>query len=218
MGFTGRKYPLIENYFEKIDSQEKAYVLGFAASDGYNSGRGLHFRINPKDIEILEFIKSQISPTSKIHNYSNQADLSINSKRISEDLIKLGIIPNKSKTLKFPEIEEKYVRHFLRGCFDGDGSVSYRTYTDNRTKKGIAIRYVSASLEFIKVMEAVLRICCKLKYRNPYIHKKSGAYYLQYWGYNNVSKIFYFLYKDSCFHLDRKYEKFKKYYNTNGYL
>lgn len=48
------------------------------------------------------------------------------SKQITQDLVRLGAIPNKSLVLQFPTFDivpEEYISSFILGCFDGDGCI-----------------------------------------------------------------------------------------------
>lgn len=74
--------------------------------------------------------------------------IKIANKKIISDLSKIGLVPNKSLSLDFPDIPSDYARHFIRGCWDGDGSV----YVSGRGLYNIVASYVSGSLNFIKGM------------------------------------------------------------------
>lgn len=54
------------------------------------------------------------------------------------DLISHGCIPQKSLILKFPEISKELIPHFIRGYFDGDGSVGI--YNNSSIKKALTLR------------------------------------------------------------------------------
>lgn len=47
--------------------------------------------------------------------------LDINRENIANDLRNLGLHQKKSFTIKFPNVPEDMLRHFIRGCWDGDG-------------------------------------------------------------------------------------------------
>lgn len=216
-----RKYDIDVDYFETIDTPEKAYILGFLATDGYNSNTYVSASIQNKDVEVLEFVRNQICKETIISSKRwtpNVSVLHFSSVKLCRDLSKLGIIKNKSKVIRFPNIEDKLLSHFIRGCFDGDGSIMYREYKDGRKKKGIIMNYACASIDFINKLEQILKDKCNLSDRKIHVHKKSGCFYLQYNGSANVKKIYEFLYKNDCFSLKRKKDKFIKYYEANGYL
>jgi hypothetical protein len=137
-----RKYDIDLTYFEKIDKPEKAYFLGWIYSDGCLDEKSKLFRISiqEKDKDILEKLMRLISNNAPIkfrkrnNNYDNclRQDLvilQIKRIKIYNDLLKLGLYPNKSETLPFPtfsQVPEKFVFHFIRGYFDGDGCISVK--------------------------------------------------------------------------------------------
>lgn len=125
-------YKLDENYFEKIDSEEKAYWLGFIYADGCNTRNQLVITLNKKDRELLVKFKKCLKSNLRITNTSTnlngktfyQSTIRISRKKICNDLTNHGAIPAKSLVLTFPEwLDQKYIRHFIRGYFDGDGSL-----------------------------------------------------------------------------------------------
>lgn len=138
-GTFKRIYKVDENYFNSIDNEEKAYVLGFFYADGCNSinennyAHEISFTQLEQDIDILEKIKKSMKsehPFYKIIQKSNgkvKYKLAITSRKLSDSLCKLGGINNKSLTLQFPNesifIDKSLIRHFIRGYFDGDGCV-----------------------------------------------------------------------------------------------
>ena len=120
-----------ENFFKKW-SPEMAYILGFFAADGsmYKTKRGTHFiEFQITDKELLKQIRKLFDSNHKIAMRNRNKKwkllyrLQIGSKAMFGDLIKLGMTPRKSKTIKFPDIPVHYLIHFVRGYFDGDGNV-----------------------------------------------------------------------------------------------
>lgn len=135
------RYSINERYFEKIDTEEKAYWLGFIAADGcVQEGKSkyrLSIELSIKDRGHLEKLAKAIDFSGPIYYnkkhkqiYKNEAKiflcdfLGITSKRMVLDLVKHGITQRKSKTIKPPNIQKKLYKHWIRGYFDGDGSVS----------------------------------------------------------------------------------------------
>jgi hypothetical protein len=125
------KYDINENLFEKIDSELKAYLLGWAYSDGHVSKKLDKFCISVKDsdIEILNLFAKAFNydgkyfKSTKINKDGSlryTLALPISRKKVANDLIKLGCIPQKTFTLKFPSFDivpENLFHHFLRGFF-----------------------------------------------------------------------------------------------------
>lgn len=128
------KYTVDDNFFETIDTEEKAYVLGFWYSDGNVSKSEARIRLTITDIEILQKIKvamkfdgpiREIKP--KIQKRKIQYEMSIGSKKLYNDLISKGCVPNKTFVIQFPSPEivpDHLIHHFIRGYFDGDGSIA----------------------------------------------------------------------------------------------
>ena len=92
-------------------------------------------------------------------NYKIGYRLQIGSKEMFKDLTKLGLMPNKSKVVRMPHIPRKYLSHFIRGYFDGDGHVSASEYQkkDRRNKSRVIITgFTSGSREFLEDLNKVL--------------------------------------------------------------
>ena len=132
-----RKYPLDESFFEHIDTEEKAYWLGFIMADGYNNIKKKYVNIRLSLIDethLLKFaealkttkpIRRVIAKAYKSDKYES-CQLTIDSSKISKQLELLGVDGTKSKSLAFPKIlPTDLYRHFIRGYFDGDGSISW---------------------------------------------------------------------------------------------
>ena len=126
-----------DTLFEKIDTEEKAYWLGFLYADGnvYYNEKRVSYRIElglaEKDLNHLEKFKKFLNCTNEIKYRQNikAYRIMIGSKKMCNDLIKLGCVPNKSLILTFPtedQVPLELQRHFIRGYFDGDGCITYR--------------------------------------------------------------------------------------------
>ena len=123
-GNKRRKYIINENFFKKW-SPNMAYILGFLAADGNVHNNSIRFKIHRNDIEILEFIRANIGMVSLRDDVKqNQAVIGFYSEEMAKSLLKLGITPNKTYSLVMKHIPKIYVRDFVRGVFDGDGSIT----------------------------------------------------------------------------------------------
>ena len=209
----GRK-PFDESYFEEIDNPEKAYWLGFFYADGYNSGREFEFCLQDKDKESVEMFKAAIKSQHTISQKRTLLNgkefvgwkISIKSKKACTDLSKWGCIPGKTYNVTFPNnIPERLMPHFLRGYFDGDGSLSiYR-----RRKLGKA-SFTTASIEFAEGLSSWLS---SKGFPNS-IRKVRGK---QNWDIvlsqakKTLNDFYCYLYNDSTAttRLRRKYEKYQ---------
>ena len=135
--FSGRDNPntkyksLDDNFFNKIDSQEKAYLLGWIGSDGTIGERGFTISIHQDDKITLNKLRDIICPEIPVVDrirpgVSPMNDFDVNSIKISKDLCKLFKISpgKKSDIIRLPTLNKKYFWHFLRGYFDGDGTIN----------------------------------------------------------------------------------------------
>lgn len=147
--YVTRKYNYDETFFEKIDTEEKAYWLGFIAADGsiISNETILEIGLAKKDEQHLEkFIKSIKGSKEMIKQKKQNAGkgklydavrVSVCSAKMCKDLKKQNITPNKSLTLGFlNHIDKNLIKHYLRGYFDGDGSISTNGKNRNGKKNG----------------------------------------------------------------------------------
>lgn len=205
---SSKKYSYNENIFENIDNEEKAYWLGFLYADGYvrsdKRGNELKLKLGVKDKEHLLKFKIFISDDEIpvfYEEYKNSKcyKVSINSKKIVNDLIKLGCINKKSLIIKFPIIKDELKNHFIRGYFDGDGSISY-------SKKMVLLNIISGSNIFLSEISKVFE---SIGTKNSNLVGVSNIYkYIQFSKMEDLYKIYQFLYKDSSIFLDRKKIKY----------
>lgn len=138
--FSGRKNPnmkynIDDNFFKKIDSRQKAYLLGWIGSDGHISKSGFKISINQNDLSVLVKLRDIICHEVPIKRKDTLVSLSISSSEISKDLCNLfnlkfdNSVYKKSHSIEFPNIPEEFKYDFIRGYFEGDG------YTNNTTDK-----------------------------------------------------------------------------------
>lgn len=211
---NNQKYKYKIDAFEMIDTEEKAYWLGFLYADGYISknGQTLEIGLAEKDIGHLIKFSNFISEgdlyiqnkTNKINGKSYKSvRISIHNKKIVSDLIDKGCVNNKSSILTFPTfIKEDLIRHFIRGYIDGDGSL-YVT-------KGIFSVNVLGTYKFIETLNNVFtKYIPSYTKISIYNKQKSNIYFLL--KHNSQAKdIATWLYKNSSIYLDRKYQKYKE--------
>ena len=136
-GFENKKYVADENYFEKIDSADKAYWLGFIYADGSVVSKGNTYRLtielNRIDRLHLEKFLIAIKSNAEIKDRVNRpiSSVTINRKKIVDDLIKIGCVPNKTEVGWLDtSVIKGFEKDFLRGYLDGDGYIekNYKKY------------------------------------------------------------------------------------------
>ena len=208
-----RKYFFNERFFETIDSQEKAYLLGFLYADGNISNNKYYINIDlaEYDKEILDmFIKElnyNIYPklNEREINSNKYLKLSIGSKAMCTDLIKIGCTPNKTLQLCYPKIDDKYHRHFIRGYFDGDGTVT-------RNKDRCYIKITSTKLFLNKIYFILNK---ELNININKLIKSNKIYNLSLSSINDTIKFYNYIYKNANLFLKRKYNKYTELYEIN---
>jgi len=140
-----RKYNVDDDFFENINNEYNAYVLGFIYADGcvHSERNTFSISLQNKDENILTKMKHCMNSNNPIlkhksrysekYKYIEKCKLSITSKKIIDDLKFIGCVNNKSNNLIFPtKIENEHIRHFMRGYFDGDGTVFVSNQNDIR--------------------------------------------------------------------------------------
>jgi len=199
------------DYFEKVDSEDKAYFLGFIVADGCVSEKSNSIKIIQKETDILYEFKKYIKFdgevfTSKTKDISN---ITITSSKTKSDLENLGIHSNKTMVVKYPDIPDNLQNHFMRGVFDGDGCITLRTDKRDNKQRG-QVNICSGSHDFIKEYYDKLVKFANLGGKNK-IRCPKGTYYVVDWGsLSDVENIYKFLYKDSIVYLKRKKETFDR--------
>lgn len=188
--------------FANVDTEEKAYWLGFLYADGYVGTETNHIEIalQPKDISHLQKFAHFINFDGNIQKSRTRARISFRDKEMHNDLITLGCIPQKSLVLSFPTEEQvpKYlIKHFVRGYVDGDGYVGINSY--GRGRLGITCGSEQFLTDLANAMNWEKHKIVKDK-RNNTKNLEYGGWY--------VYEMLSVLYKNSSVYLDRKFEKF----------
>lgn len=208
-GLVQRKYHTNVNFFKEWNPQ-MAYILGFIFSDGNIHNGTLRWDIQTRDKKVLEGINACMSSNYPIKtDKRGYTQLKINSVIIVDSLSQLGVIPNKSKCCKFPEIPNLYMRDFIRGILDGDGWI-----TAQSKRNEICTGFCSGSFSFLKELSNKLIENLSLTTHNLRERKKktrkgkiSYTYSIE-WYASNAIKIISYLYddlKENDLYLQRKF-------------
>lgn len=145
------KYNKNNFYFQNIDSEDKAYFLGWIASDGHVRRKRFTIKLSDKDYYILKTFSEMLNSNIPIHHkkYEDKmwAILDVNSQILSKDICKQLFIDfgPKDYTVNMPSLNDDLTWHFLRGLFEGDGSVTNTTDKSKRLK--ITIASVSVNMK-----------------------------------------------------------------------
>jgi hypothetical protein len=211
-----RRHEFNEDYFEVIDTEEKAYWLGFIMADGcvYRGADKYSYRLQinlmGKDIEHLKRFNKAIGADYKIvvkksissysirsHEPLATSTIKVNSTKMCKDLINIGVMPHKTFREKFPFLNDDLYKHYIRGYFDGDGCISLNT------SKGIYAFEIIGGLQSMVNIREYLPVRVSLykidngKYSQP-LYKIVTA------SKENLLKLRSWLYEDASIFLVRK--------------
>lgn len=205
-----RKYPLKEDFFDNINTQEKAYFLGLLYADGNNSPKrnSVNISLQEKDKHILEVFTKLTQPLKPLHfvprrnpKHSDNFRMCLCSKHMSEQLTLLGCTPKKTHTLTFPEwLDKDLVPHFLRGYWDGDGWIGERAMDIVGTESFVTS--VSG------IFKSVLNVNSYVRTRHPERNHNIRTMVVS--GKIQCLKVLDWLYKDTeqDLYLKRKYARY----------
>jgi intein-encoded DNA endonuclease-like protein len=207
------KYTCDDNFFEVINTEEKAYWLGVLYADGNITNhtvscKRIFLTSTDKDWieDFLKVIKSTNTPKLEKHNKFKDANIwkaAITSPKMHSDLNNLGCTPVKSMTIKIPNIKDELINHFIRGYFDGDGTVG--VYKNNKKLDWMVLKsgFCSGSMTFIEDLLNIIPV------KNKKIYHK-GVYLTQFSLTDSI--IFYnYMYKNATIYLKRKHKIFNDY-------
>jgi hypothetical protein len=209
------KAKINSDIFEVIDTEEKAYWLGFLYADGciYANGKSVSLGLSQADHDHIVKFNNFLGRNKAVYVKTNGKDknggqlwcseVRFNDAKVWSDLNNKGITPNKSLTIKFPNKDifktNDLIRHFIRGYFDGDGCVTW--CNSNRTTPSVNI---IGTLDFLKGIESEFG-------DNAYIcHKKNKSDEVFTFKLTNLKafKFLEYIYKDSTIYLERKYNRY----------
>lgn len=216
-----RKYMINDSYFDNIDTQNKAYILGLLYADGYNSldKSTIRLQLQESDYDILEKIRKELNSQKPLkyiicdnkvanngYTSKNMYQLEFYSSHMCRVLDDLGMHQNKSLILKFPNwLNSDLYSHFLRGYFDGDGSYCHR-YTQKYGNRDLVT--FTSTYDFCVSAQEII---------NKYSYAKGGGIYdaschngttkvLAFSGKNQVKSLLDWLYQNAELYLNRKFD------------
>lgn len=198
-----KSHLLNKKFFDVIDSEEKAYWLGFLFADGHiTKKKNLIIDLSSKDKDHLVKLSKSLYGKDFVKIYSRKnkefAKLEVNSVVLSNSLINHGCINNKTFLIRFPfQLDQILQFHFLRGYFDGDGSI-IKSKVANNAK-------ITSNNDFIMDLKFIFDQYELVSYIDKNSDKIST---IKIYGNNSVLKLYYLLYDNSSVFLERKYNKF----------
>jgi len=218
---NSRVHNVYHGFFTKIDTEEKAYWLGFIYADGYITKRGNYvgLALAQRDKSHLEKLVRTLQTDYTIKEYkvtngygkgNTFCRLILCSEIMKTDLVSKGVLINKSLKLIFPSFQivpVELIRHFIRGYFDGDGSLSH--YGPNN-KNHFTIK-ICGTYEFLSNLKSCLRDALELGGLGSICkstNNNKNNYYLTIGGNIQVTAVLNHLYKNATIYLERKYFRY----------
>ena len=202
-----------EDFFESIDSPNKAYWLGWIVSDGSITNQPekskfqLEITLKAEEEDILHLLEKDLGIKDKVYT-SNKIykRFSLGSKKIIQDLEKLGITQNKTFSVKIPNIPPEFISHFVRGIFDGDGG-----FTSYQRNNGV----INQELSFcgnIYIIEGIQEILFKAipNLKHKQIENEHSIKRIRWGSKKDIKLIADYIYKDCDeYFLKRKFDLIK---------
>lgn len=215
----GIKYCVNKDFFKQW-TQEMAYTLGYLYADGSLEDasyiRGKYIRVSSVErnniYKIRQWMSSEhsiVTTKASSKNAKGGYLLRIGSHEIYNDLVRLGLHPNKSSTMQFPSIPKRFLQHFIRGYFDGDGCV--RLSTAKGILQKLSTVFTSGSKEFLCDLAIQINNIASTKQLKVYNSHRS--YMLSYSTMDSV-KVFKLMYSKAKkpVYLKRKAMIYKEYF------
>ena len=211
-------------YFQQIDSVNKAWLLGFIAADGAisNNRNAITIKLSAIDVSILQQIKQELQIernifTSITNNGFEICSLEWSSQKQKQDLAKYGIVNNKTYLpMHLPKFtNDNLILAFILGYFDGDGSITIRDgkYPNDR---GILCYDYSLYVQIRGTKDFLSGICNHLKIDTTHIHQNDSIPHLSFASKKDTYRFFQ-CYKNLPFYYKRKYDKFLQRINHPSY-
>jgi len=213
---SAMKYICQDDFFNVINTEKKAYWLGVLFADGNitkKASKSGQIIFSSKDKEWVELFLLDVG-SNNFPNCEYQKlykkyiwKAQITSAKMYNDLDNLGCTPTKTKTIKLPQINDSLIHHFIRGYFDGDGTVGVYKNLKNNDWKILKSGFCSGSQKFIIDLLKVLPV------KNKTIKQVKNCYITQH-SLRDTLNLFDYMYKNYTVCLKRKREVFVNYLDT----
>jgi hypothetical protein len=219
-----REYDVDETFFDIIDTEEKAYWLGFIYADGYiTMPHSFGVALAKRDIGHLQKLLKSLKSNHPLHNYRSNGDYGkneytrflLNSENVYNQLQAKGVKLRKSLIIEYPNegvLPKCLYKHFIRGYFDGDGSLVL-------SERSINFK-ICGTKEFLTKLTDIFNEVSAYDFQYKLFKRRQddkNNYYISYGGKYKIYSVMNYLYENSTIYLDRKMEKYqllKQLYNN----
>lgn len=212
---NSRKYSVDDQYFQSINTERKAYWLGFIYADGYitkcRNQKLVGISLKSSDKLQLEALRNDLQATYPIKEYTTESfgvevqyvRLLMTSEQMYDSLLKKGVLERKSLILQFPlDLPCELVHHFIRGYFDGDGSFARR----KENKDDYAFK-VLGTQEFLQELSTKVGFPNRTL-RKRWKHSDKNNWVLEIDGKRQVLTIGDYMYQGATMFMSRKYDRY----------
>lgn len=205
-----------------ITTQEEAYIYGLLYADGYINDTQMGIRLKESDKSLIEKVKNYFSDEIRLQKEERNYSFVLSSKVVCENFIGNGLIKRRTGTeLVIPSMDKSLLRHFIRGYFDGDGSV-YKCNRNNYAHMKANICCVTISiLEQFKAIfteNNIVGTINKESRKGKLVKTPGGKAICKYDMYRlfirqkcSIKNLYHFLYDNATIYIERK----KKVFDTN---
>lgn len=227
MGISRGRYKkptcLNDNYFETIDTEHKAYWIGFLLADGCvtrQEGKSdtIKLELKVEDKYIIEEFAKDIGTDLSVKDYKygkkHNAQVQVKSNKMSNDLKKYGITYNKTfKIDGLPNIPSHLIRHLIRGYFDGDGCITLYKPKDQNIHRAKVI--FCGTKDFLNSLNHQIHQDINLNLNDLIDMNKYGnnVFNLRYIRNEDIYKLYEYMYEGATVFLTRKKDKFLQFIN-----
>ncbi len=194
---TYMKVSCNRQYFHVIDTEEKAYWLGFVTADGFimeakkqSQSPRVEIHLAKQDYQHLVKFKKALQASQVINMKEKSCSITIFSSEMAADLACHGVVPRKTFSTKPAMLAPDLMRHYWRGIMDGDGCLM---------KKALIL--VGDYEIMLGFQQFVLSHC---PYVKASIYRKENIYDFHVTG-KAIPTMLHVLYDGASVFLDRKY-------------
>ena len=214
------------NYFKEIDTQDKAYFLGFIYADGNLHRNSLKITIRDTDVDVLEKLKLYMKSNHPIYKkplFDWNGEVLLKEDGIVEIIIthtsmpgilnRHGVFPNKTHTISSlpTTVPDNLMSHFIRGYIDGDGSFGKYKHNDGYYRSSLSIVGTSDFLESLnsKILELV-GVSFNTNFYDRYPERETNTRTVNMSGNGKVLSFLNWVYEDAEVYMNRKYQNYLK--------
>lgn len=220
LGLVKSKYSYDKDFFENIDSEEKAYWLGFIMADGCvfindeTNSCELSIKLQAGDANHLRKFNKSINGNIPVNIFEDlcnlnqqisvQCQIRLYSEKIVYDLMRFGVIPNKSLVKKFPSnIPNEFMWSYVRGYYDGNGGI----VGNKDIKKYANCYFCTGSKDFVCSLKEFLNLN-GIKTSAAFQDREcDNCWRITINGMKNVDNFLHKIYDNASIYLDRKKNK-----------